>query len=230
MPTPPIPPPELRGLVGNTDTVEEFEGIGRSIAGMMDALGLLAPECRLLDVGCGCGRVAGQLLASPIAAYEGFDRNPELVRWAAENIGSIDRRFRFRLVSVASPYDDLDGFRGTIPASELRFPYPDGAFDVALLSSVFTHMSVDDSRRYLSELARVLTPQGQVLATWFLTDEPHGEIEGLGYSHNRRHQAEAVGAAGFSARNLFEQDAPARAPGSPPQQVWFLLRRTAPAA
>jgi SAM-dependent methyltransferase len=226
----PLPPPELRGLVGNTDSVEEFERVGSSIAGMMKALGLLEPGNRILDVGCGCGRVAARLLSSPIASYEGFDRNPRLVGWAAENIMPADPRFRFQLVSVESPYAELDGFRGTIPATDLRFPYADGSFEVALLASVFTHMPVADSRRYLDELARVLGPDGQVLATWFLTDEPEGAVEGLGYSHNRTAQTEAVRAAGFSAQDLFGLAAEPPPPGSPPRQEWFLLRRVAPVA
>jgi SAM-dependent methyltransferase len=226
----PLPPPELRGLVGNTDSVEEFERVGGSIAGMMKALGLLEPGHRILDVGCGCGRVAAQLLSSPIAAYEGFDRNPRLVQWAVDNIMAADPRFRFQLVSVESPYDELDGFRGTISARDLKFPYADGSFEVALLSSVFTHMPVVDSRRYLDELARVLEPDGKVLATWFLTDEPDGAVEGLGYSHNRAAQAEAVRAAGFSPRDLFGLAAEPPAPGSPPRQEWFLLSRVAPVA
>lgn len=224
MPTLPLPPAELRGLVGNTDSVEEFEGIGRSIAGMMAALGLLPAGQRMLDVGCGCGRVAAHLLATPIASYEGFDRNPRLVSWAAEQITPIDRRFRFQLVKVASPYDAFDGFHGEIPAGELTFPFADGIFDVALLSSVFTHMPVGDSRRYLAELARVLAPSGQVLATWFLTDAEGGIVEGLGYRHNRRDQAAAIAAAGFSGRSLFETPPPS--PGDPPQQEWFLLSRS----
>ena len=224
MTTLPLPPAELRGLVGNTDTVEEFERVGRSIAGMMAALGLLPAGQRVLDVGCGCGRVAAHLVASPIAAYEGFDRNPRLIAWAAEQITPLDSRFHFQLVKVASPYDAFDGFHGEIPAGELTFPFADGLFDVALLSSVFTHMPVGDSRRYLAELARVLSPTGQVLATWFLTDAEEGIVEGLGYRHNRRDQAAAIAAAGFSGRRLFETPPPS--PGDPPQQEWFLLSRS----
>jgi len=225
MPALPLPPPELRGLVGDTDSVEEYQGIGGAIAEMMKALGLLAPGRRILDVGCGCGRVAAHLLSSPIASYQGFDRNPQLVNWASEHITRIDGRFRFQLVRVESPYDDFDGFRGIIPARDLSFPFANGMFDVALLSSVFTHMSIVDARRYLGELARVLTASGQVLASWFLTGAAQGAVEGLGYRHSRREQAEAISAAGFSALSLTERGAEREAPENPPQHEWFLLHR-----
>ncbi len=225
MPALPLPPPELRGLVGDTDSAEEYQGIGSAIAGMMQALGLLAPRYRILDVGCGCGRVAAQLVSSPIAAYQGFDRNPELVNWASEHITPIDSRFQFQLVRVESPYDEFDGFRGVIPARDLSFPFADGSFDVALLSSVFTHMSLVDARRYLRELARVLNAGGQVLASWFLTEAAEGAVEGLGYRHGRREQAAAIAAAGFSALSLTERAAERAAAGDPPQHEWFLLRR-----
>lgn len=221
----PLPPAELRALVGNTDSVEEFERVGSSIAGMMTALDLLPDGQRVLDVGCGCGRVARHLLASSVASYDGFDRNPRLIEWAERVIAASDSRFRFSLVKVTSPYDTLDGFHGEISAREVTFPYPDASFDVALLSSVFTHMPPDDARRYLAELARVLRPEGRVLATWFLTDLPGGEVVGLGYRHTRDEQADAVRSAGFRARRLFDPSPPV--PGEPPQQEWFLLERIA---
>lgn len=221
----PVPPARLRGLVGETDSVEEFLGVGRSLAGMMASLGLLEPGVRLLDVGCGCGRAALQLRTSRIAAYRGFDRNPELVAWAQENVAACDPRFEFRHVPVASPYDTYDGHTGTLCAEELVFPYPDAEFDIVLLASVFTHLPTTTTRRYLAEAARVLVPRGRLLASWYLTSGSCEHAVGLGYHHPREEQAEAVRAAGFRARALTPRPDEAEGGSLPLVHEWFLLTR-----
>jgi len=218
-----IPPPELRRLIGDGDSEEEFVRVGSGIAGMMASLGLLERGCRLLDVGCGCGRVAYFLRDSPIGSYAGFDRNPDLVAWAEAHLGAADPRFRFLHVSVASPYELLDGHRGSSSAQALRFPFPDAEFDLALASSVFTHMPSDDVDAYLRELRRVVAPRGRVLASWFLSDDPGGSVEGLGFAHDRALHLERVRASGFEARALWPAAPRSGRESRPPQHEWFLL-------
>jgi SAM-dependent methyltransferase len=46
------------------------------------------------------------------------------------------------------------------------------SFDLAVLLSVFTHQLPEDMTHYLSEIARVLSPGGRCLATYFLLDAP----------------------------------------------------------
>lgn len=221
----PLPPARLRGLVGESDSVEEFLGVGRSLAGMMAALGLLDPGARILDVGCGCGRAALQLRSTRLGSYRGFDRNPELVAWAQENIAAHDPRFEFRCIPVASPYDAYDGHQGTLRAEDLVFPYPDASFDVVLLASVFTHLPTTATRRYLAEAARVLVPGGRLLASWYLTSGPSERVEGLGFHHPRTEQGEAARYAGFNARALTPRPEDAEEGGLPPVHEWFLLTR-----
>lgn len=56
-------------------------------------------------------------------------------------------------------------------ADKFIFPYQSNSFDTVLLMSVFTHMSVEEIKNYLSEIYRVLKPGGKCLSTFFYFDE-----------------------------------------------------------
>ena len=63
---------------------------------------------------------------------------------------------------------------GTKASTSIRagsFPYPDGSFDFAIATSVFTHLMPDDVSHYLQEIARVLDRGGTLFATFFIVDE-----------------------------------------------------------
>jgi SAM-dependent methyltransferase len=148
-------------LIGDGD----FDTVGQEFLGHFRGLADLGPTDRVLDVGCGLGR-----MAAPLTAYltEGQYRGFDVV---APAIRSCRRRFAH---FPAFHFDHVDVFngkynpKGRISPSEFVFPYPDGAFDFAFAISVFTHMLVADVETYLCEIARVLRPGGRVLATWFL--------------------------------------------------------------
>ena len=174
-----LPPTEYMKLVcGDLPDLEEvFEAMGRQIAGRLEQLVMLEPGARLLDIGCGCGRVALHLLDSPIAAYSGFDRHAGMIEWAQSNISAQDDRFQFKFVDVRSGYEELDSNVGTVSAAEFAFPYDEGAFTGALAASLFTHIDFPAASRYLQETARVLAPGGRLRASFFL-DETTGSMEG----------------------------------------------------
>jgi SAM-dependent methyltransferase len=157
------------GYAGDSD----FRATGEEFLGHFVALGGLEPHERVLDVGCGIGRMARPLAAylRPPGSYEGFDVVPEGIAWCRRRYAAEHPNFRFRLAEVANGLYRPDG---AVPASEYRFPYPDASFDFAFATSVFTHLLPDDADRYLAEIARVLRPGGRVLATFFLLAGEHG--------------------------------------------------------
>jgi SAM-dependent methyltransferase len=79
-------------------------------------------------------------------------------RGARENISGSHPNFDFGIVDIQN---GVYNPKGSFKSSDLRFPYPDGSFDVMLPSSVFTHIVPQDVRNYLHEIVRVLKSGGR---------------------------------------------------------------------
>jgi SAM-dependent methyltransferase len=141
---------------------------GRWVFGAF-ALGKLAPDGRLLDIGCGPGRIAAHLTRKlEGGSYEGFDIVPRSIRWCQRKISTRHPSFRFQLADIRNAQYNPAGSQ---EARAYNFPYPDREFDVALAASVFTHMVPGEIERYVSEAARVLKHGGRLLASFFLLNE-----------------------------------------------------------
>lgn len=157
-----LPPLWLRRHAG---AVSRFEPAARAAAAFLDDLGLVAPEQRVLDVGCGCGALVPEFARrlGPNGRYVGFDVHGPSILWCRSAYAN-DPRFRFEIADVASPYG-----RATGPGAETyRFPAEDGACDLVIAKSVFTHLLADDAAHYLAEIRRVLRPGKTAVVTAFL--------------------------------------------------------------
>lgn len=157
------PPRRLWHLIGSRSM--DFHGSGAEFRDFLIQNGL-QPGHKVLDVGCGLGRLAVALTGYLDAdgAYEGFDIMPTAIRWC-RHITAAHPNFRFRLVDLQS---DRYHRSGAAPASRFVFPYPDDSFDFVVLASVFTHLLPADIKNYLAEIARVLRPGGRCSISWFL--------------------------------------------------------------
>jgi SAM-dependent methyltransferase len=197
----PMPPVEFQTLVCGPGDEPKFEEVGCWLRDALHQQDMLPSGVRLLDVGCGCGRLARYVTELPIGSYTGFDRHKGMVDWCAKEIGSRDPRFRFDYFDLKSTYVVWDDQAGTIDAETFRFPYPDEAFDSVLLASVFTHMPPSETRHYLAELARVMRPGAKALLSVFFS--PTGAMEvrdnGINVFHSRREFLADTGALPFNA-------------------------------
>lgn len=155
-------------LVGSVDG-ESFRRVGQEMLECMQDLVDLQPDARILEVGCGSGRIAIPLLTylDDNGAYDGFDVVPAAIEWCQEHLSPRNPAFRFHHADVAN---DTYHPNGSVDASEYRFPFEDATFDVVVLTSVFTHLLDDAAQRYIDECARVLRPGGRLFSTWFLLD------------------------------------------------------------
>ena len=155
----PLPPALLRVMVCGTanpdyfldsgrDTIAEFDGALQACGGGM------AAARAVLDLGCGCGRLA-RWAAVDGERLTGLDIEPRLVRWCAKNLPG-----RYRTVRLRAP----------LPAEA-------GTFDVVYACSVITHLRLDTARAWLAEIARVLEPGGRALLTFH--DERHPQAEAV---------------------------------------------------
>ena len=105
---------------------------------------------------------------NPGGSYLGFDVVDRSVAWCRRNISERHPNFTFHHMDV---FNRRYNPAGTVKASSYTFPLEDRSLDFVFLTSVFTHMFPEDSRRYLHEIARLLRPGGRLLATFFLLNE-----------------------------------------------------------
>jgi SAM-dependent methyltransferase len=152
----------MRGFVGDSD----FRATGDEFLRLFVELGGLHSDERVLDVGCGIGRMARPLAGylRPPGAYEGFDVVPEAVAWCQRRYADHPH-FGFRLADVSNGFYRPEAGSA---ARDYSFPYPDAGFDFAFATSLFTHLLPEEADRYLAEMARVTRPGGSVFVTFFL--------------------------------------------------------------
>jgi len=164
-------PPRGLSFVGGGD----FAQTGREFLGHFERLGGLRPDARVLDVGCGIGRMAIPLSGYlDGGSYAGFDVGRSMIRWCQRHVSSDKAPFEFVWAPV---YNAKYNPFGNLSATEFSFPYPDASFDFAFATSLFTHLLHDEARHYLAETARVLRPDATCLLTFFLlTPESKSEI------------------------------------------------------
>jgi len=99
-------------------------------------VGGLKPEDRVLEVGCGAGRMPiAMTRCITTGSYDGFDIIKESIEHCQQAITPRNPNFRFKHVDI---YNSNYNPQGTIRPADFRFPYPDGAFTFAFLTSVFT--------------------------------------------------------------------------------------------
>jgi GT2 family glycosyltransferase/SAM-dependent methyltransferase len=145
----PLPPPELRTI---TAAAEEQVFLWTGLFDVRYFLDLFdkhtevprGGRLRVLDFGCGCGRLTRFLdLHGGIAACAS-DINPDLAGWCGESL----RNTRVELNQAAPP-----------------LAFEDGVFDLVFSLSVFTHLARDQTRQWLAELGRTLAPGGLLVVT-----------------------------------------------------------------
>lgn len=146
----PIPPEQLRKRVHGGDDIKNFGKVGRMIA--MDIFASISPiiefgeHDRILDFGCGCGRVFRyfQKLSANSKSY-GTDIDKEAIAWCQQHLSQIGE---FTANKETTPMLFMDNF-----------------FDFVYSISVFTHLPEEMELAWLEELRRVTKPGGYLLLT-----------------------------------------------------------------
>ncbi len=131
--------------------VPRFLESGFTICGELDAVLRVAGKAirdfpRILDFGCGCGRLCRALKArAPSSELWGADIDPEAINWLTWN------------------YQQFAKYRQAPHRPPVKFD--DAYFDLVIGISVFTHLPEDMQFSWLEELRRITKPGGYLILT-----------------------------------------------------------------
>jgi ubiquinone/menaquinone biosynthesis C-methylase UbiE len=124
-----------------------FLRIGEACAKHIDeqvrGMGASLSDKRVLDFGCGCGRILRWLTSSyPTTRFHGTDVDGEAIEWCIRN---------------------LQGPAFIKSAPEPPLPFESAYFDVVYCFSVFTHLDEFMQDIWLAEIKRIVKPGGIVI-------------------------------------------------------------------
>ena len=146
---------------GNYELFGLIEAAILRTAGLEDGM-------RLVDLGCGGGRLASALHASSDISFVGIDIVQALLDYASTKAP----KYQFLL------------HRG------LSIPQEDSSADFVSAFSVFTHLLQAETYIYLEECVRVLRPGGRIVFSFLEFAEPkHWDV----FAHTRRQALEGNG-------------------------------------
>lgn len=157
----PMPSPYLLTLVSGSPSERWFSEHGRHHGQLIGRLAAeegrpLSGAVRVLDYGCGCGRIA-RWLAPEVeeggGSFSGVDIQPLLIAWCAANLPG-----RYALARLRRP-----------------MPVDDDAIDLIYAVSVVTHLKRASTAALIADFARVLAPGGVALVTFQDEDFNAGE-------------------------------------------------------
>jgi len=161
-----LPPNHLRVRVGVNNRIvrnqTHFINFGSNMWFRWLAHGYAAPDSVVLEIGCGCGRVAWPLRGNWFQGkYYGIDIDSEMLDWCRKN---FDERFSFHQTAHASlTYHD----RRAGESCYYELPCADESVDFIYATSLLTHLLEFEMMNYIRESFRVAKPGARVLMYFF---------------------------------------------------------------
>lgn len=139
---------------------------------LVDQAGLASGD-RILDIGCGCGRLAAALTQhiGPHGSYRGVDIVAGLVDFANRHIAQRFPNFTFLTLQRDNPaYDPWRHQGASLVITSLEEACDPGTIDLCIATSLFTHLDTEMARETLAAMRRALAPDGRALISLFLLD------------------------------------------------------------
>lgn len=159
----PIDPNQKSPLGGINPYSPHFAKIGNQFLQFFIDHANIHKESKVLDIGCGTGRIAKAFEGFlEEGKYAGFDVNDRFVDYCRK---TYDKSFQFDHLDIQ--HDEYNP-NGTINPNNIRLPYNNQSFDFVCAIAVFNHLEFDWVSKYISEISRLLVPNGIFFATMIL--------------------------------------------------------------
>jgi SAM-dependent methyltransferase len=167
----------LSDVVGGGDP----ELIAQEVVTVIEQYAKLRPGDSILDVGCGCGRIATALTQyiDRESCYVGIDIVPGLIDFARSFITPRYPSFKFLLLNESNQtYDSWRRQEGEMGIATLAEAVSAQSIDLAISVSLFTHLDFAPALAMLTSIHRVLKDDSRVFMTVFVLDRAaQGEID-----------------------------------------------------
>jgi len=169
------PPRRLMNVGSDQFTRSDFNAIGQKLFQRLTDIGGLKPNDQVLEAGCGVGRMAIPLThyLSAEGSYNGFDIVAKSIEHCTKVYSPRFSNFHFHHADV---FNSSYNPGGKHLSHQYRFPFPDKTFSFVFLTSVFTHMLSQGVQNYLSEIERVLIPDGRCFITYFILNQESEDL------------------------------------------------------
>ena len=128
------------------------------------------PGSRVIDVGCGLGRLATGMIEElgEDVDYLGIEPNRPFYEWCRDNIEASHPAYRFVHVDVVS---ELYNPQGTVDGDALRLPVETDSVDIVYVWGVFTNIIPEHVETYVAEFRRVVRDGGRIFLTAYVEDD-----------------------------------------------------------
>lgn len=162
-----LPPRNLRWGGPRYKDDQAYLQSGKSNAQSLAFLCGLSRNTRVLDIGCGQGRLLTGILAAfgGIREYVGLDVHKASIDWATTALADPKLNISFQRIDLLN---ERYNPKGENIISSLSLPVPPDHFDLVTLYSVFSHMHLPDIGSYLIEIRRALARPGKVFCSLFV--------------------------------------------------------------
>ncbi len=163
-----LPPNHLRVRVGvGTKIVNNHAHhlqIGSQFWIECFARGYLTASADIMEIGCGCGRIAAHLKADYFSGtYLGIDIDPEMIDYCRAHFPAP------KFVFALSPHKSSTYHSGELssPDCELFTIAQPESRDFVFSTSLFTHLLENEVAFYLQQSFRALRPKGMAVMSFF---------------------------------------------------------------